>query len=275
MFVFAARSLCGAKHVRNDDRIFVADEMLQGAEEPGTQAFRQGTCDENQLLVCTFDGVGGSVRGDLAATSAAESLATSVKERQDLSLAETLQLCADEVAEGQEGLAHNERAYTVGAGCLFRVTPDGTPLATPFHMGDCRVYHYRAPGFGSLTRDHSLANRYRDELGPEVEIPARIAHVVTSYAGGDIPSPFEIGDTFQMTEADLFLCASDGLWEHIDQDLLEGFLSLADPHNEDSLSTALESICRSARENGSPDDISGVLVGYAHKEDEEEPSELN
>lgn len=262
MFVFAARSVCGAKHVRNDDRIFVADEMLRGAEEPGSFAQRQGASEEDQLLVCTFDGVGGSVRGDLAAMSAAESLATSVKERQDLSLAETLQLCADEVAEGQEGLAHNERAYTVGAGCLFRVTPDGTPLATPFHMGDCRVYHYRAPGFGSLTRDHSLANRYRDELGPDVEIPARIAHVVTNYAGGDIPSPFEIGETFQMTEADLFLCASDGLWEHVDQDLIEGFLSLANPHDQGSLSTALESICRSAQENGSPDDISGVLVGF-------------
>ncbi|MDO5335274.1 MAG: hypothetical protein Q4F23_04305 [Coriobacteriia bacterium] len=262
MFVFAARSQCGARHVRNDDRIFVMDDVLVGAEEPGSYVERQGTCDSDRMIVCTFDGVGGSVRGDLAALSAAESLKTTVRERSDLSLAETLQTCSDEVAEGQEGMAHNERAYTVGAGCRFKIDDDGTPLATPFHMGDCRVYHYRAPGFGSLTRDHSLANRYRDELGPDVEIPPKIAHVVTSYAGGDIPSPFELGETFQISEADLFLCASDGLWEHIDQDLLEGFLSLADPRDKASLGVALRSICRAALESGSPDDISGVLVGY-------------
>ncbi len=261
MFLFAAHTQCGAKHVRNDDRIFVGQDVLHGAELPGSQAVMTGQSAMQRFVVCTFDGVGGSVRGDLAAESAAESLRTTVLSRPELSLAEMLQTCADEVAEGQEGMSHNERAYTVGAGLRFK-QEKGKNLATPFHMGDCRVYFYRAPYYVSLTRDHSLANRYRDEMGADVVIPANIAHVVTSYAGGDIPSPFEIGETFEIKDGDLFLCASDGLWEHIDEDLVEGFLLLADFHNEESLSVALSNICQCAYENGSPDDISAVLIAY-------------
>lgn len=261
MFHFAAHTQCGARHVRNDDRLFVQDETLHGAEQPGTFAERIGSSCDDRIVVCAFDGVGGSVRGDLAAECASESLRTVLAEQSDLSLAEMLQVCADDVAEGQEGMAHNERAYTVGAGVRFQLYDDRA-IATPFHMGDCRVYRYRAPHYLSLTRDHSLANRYRDEMGPDVEVPAKIAHVVTSYAGGDIPSPFEIGQGDEVLEGDMFLCASDGLWEHVDEDLVEGFLSLADPGNEESLLVALQHICRSAYENGSPDDISGVLVSY-------------
>ncbi len=265
MFHFAAHTQCGARHVRNDDRLFVHGETLHGAEEPGASAERAGKANDSRFVACAFDGVGGSVRGDLAAECASESLRESLANETDLSLAEILQVCADDVADGQEGMSHNERAYTVGAGIRCELE-EGVPYATPFHMGDCRVYRYRAPRYLALTRDHSLANRYRDEMGPDVEVPAKIAHVVTSYAGGDIPSPFEIGQKEELLEGDIYLCASDGLWEHVDEGLVEGFISLADPKSEESLMVALRNICRSACENGSPDDISGVLVSYSAKE---------
>jgi serine/threonine protein phosphatase PrpC len=265
MIAYVGKSNCGATHTRNDDRVFLVDEMLSGAEEPGTSTQVKGHTSAERVLACAFDGVGGSHRGDLAAAAAAVSLRDGIAKDPDVSLEHLLDTCAADVSGFQGSLDHSQRAYTCGAGIELIQSDEGA-LVTPFHAGDCRVYRYRAPHLDALTVDHSLANRYREEMGPDYEVPANIAHVVTRYAGGEIEDPFEIGHSLPCQNGDLYLMCSDGLWEYVDADLLEGFLSLANATDPASLEVALDNLVRTAAQNGSPDDISGALLAWTQDE---------
>lgn len=274
MLVTAACSACGRSHVRNDDRIVMQDHVLEGAEAPGSEAGVTTSYLEPPLLSCVFDGVGGSVRGDRAAQSAADSLRAHV----NLPLKERLARCAADVLQGQEGLEHGERAFTVGAGVSIERL-DGTLLAARiFHMGDCRVYRFREGALDLLTKDHSLAQRFKDELGADAEVPRNIAHVVTTYAGGDIDDPFEISHPIYFDPGDTYLLCSDGFWEHagleettqalvplrqaIESAALPG-ATLTSDQLQESLLDAARNLVHAAQRNGSPDDVSVALIWNA------------
>lgn len=283
MIIAAASTACGATHQRNDDRILLNTSLVTGAEAPRTQAHDEMITSNLPFLAAVFDGVGGSVRGDKAALAAAESLKKSAEENPSLPLSKRLDRCVREVAEQQSALDERNRAYTVGAG-LF-VDGDnghGDPCLQLFHMGDCRIYRYAHNAFELLTRDHSLAQRYHDEVGPEAEVPSHIAHVVTSYAGGDVEDPFEITTDFTLVPHDLYLICSDGFWEfaRIDEtkEILDHAAQLVaslDSANEFDREGLLidfadytDQLRGMARMNLSHDDISLVLVGYAKDSDQ-------
>lgn len=278
MIIAAATTACGATHQRNDDRIILNTSIVTGAEAPRTQAHDELITSDLPFLAAVFDGVGGSVRGDKAALAAAKSLQKSAEENPSLPLVERLNRCVREVAEEQNMLEERDRAYTVGAG-LFVDGGNGqsNPRLQLFHMGDCRIYRYTHDTFELLTRDHSLAQRYRDEVGPDAEVPAHIAHVVTSYAGGTVEDPFEITSGFTLAPHDLFLICSDGFWEFAGIEKTKEILAHAaklvaslDGANEFDREGLLidfadytDELRGMARMNLSHDDISLVLVGYA------------
>ncbi len=282
MIIAAASTACGATHQRNDDRILLNTSIIAGAEEPHTQAHDELITSDLPFLAAVFDGVGGSVRGDKAALSAAESLVQSAQVETLLPLSERLNQCVYEVAEKQRALEEHNRAYTVGAG-LYIDTPsptascEQTPRLQLFHMGDCRIYRYSHDTFELLTRDHSLAQRYRDEMGPDAEVPAHIAHVVTSYAGGGVDDPFEISPYYSLSPNDVYLICSDGFWEFAGIEETQEILSrasalvasLADANEFEQEGLLIDfadytdQLRGMARMNLSHDDISLVLVGYA------------
>lgn len=277
MIIAAASTACGATHQRNDDRILLNTSIVTGAEAPRTQAHDELITENLPFLAAVFDGVGGSVRGDKAALAAAESLKKSAEKNPSLPLSDRLDRCAHDVADEQSALEERNRAYTVGAGLFVDgAAGNDTPSLQLFHMGDCRIYRYAHDTFELLTRDHSLAQRYRDEVGPEAEVPAHIAHVVTSYAGGDVEDPFEITSDFTLAPHDLYLICSDGFWEFARIDETKDILAQAaklveslDEANEFDREGLLidfadytDQLRGMARMNLSHDDISLVLVGY-------------
>lgn len=268
MIVAAACSACGKTHVRNDDRVLVQDCILSGAEAPDAEAGLTLAADEPPFSACVFDGVGGSVRGDKAAATAARSL----MENASVPLEERLVLCAQDVVSGQEGLSHRERAFTVGAGVSIERLDAHGLAARIFHMGDCRVYRVRGQELVLLTKDHSLAQRFKDELGMDTDVPNNIAHVVTAYAGGEIANPFETSHPIHFQPGDIFLMCSDGFWEHAGMDqTIEAFERtqglLADPSAgltsdqlQETLLWAARHLVHTAQRNGSSDDVSVALV---------------
>lgn len=277
VIIAAASTACGATHQRNDDRIILNTSLITGAEKPHTQAHDELITSELPFLAAVFDGVGGSVRGDKAALCAAQSLLRSAQADLPLSLSQRLDQCVFDVAHEQLTLDESKRAYTVGAGLYIDRPNDDTPPALHlFHMGDCRIYRYSHDTFELLTRDHSLAQRYRDEMGPDAEVPAHIAHVVTSYAGGDMEDPFEISSDFVLSPYDVYLICSDGFWEFAGieetRDILakaSNLVTLLAESNEFNREGLLidfadytDQLRGMARMNLSHDDISLVLVGY-------------
>lgn len=275
-FMAAAHSACGATHSKNDDRVIVGTAVLSGAEEPRTQASLPTIKLEPPLRVAVFDGVGGNPNGNMAALKAVESLASSSGD----SLGEALEACSKAVSEWQEGTETTQRALTVGAGIQISIDDEGNPKATTFHVGDARIYRFRNGEVELLTFDHSLAQRFIEEAGPDAEIPPQFAHVVTKYLGGDDPMPFDISEPLDVLAGDIYLACSDGLWEFATTEVLsEAFNNLANPLSADDepigneasslkfrpgeFELSAKALAQGAKEQGSGDDITlAILACY-------------
>lgn len=90
------------------------------------------------------------------------------------------------------------------------------------NVGDCRAYYLRDRSLRQITRDHTVVGDLlaRGRISEEESRRHPRRGVLTRYLGSD-PGPridFFEGETL---EGDLFLLASDGLYEYADDELIE------------------------------------------------------
>ncbi|MCW5626000.1 MAG: serine/threonine-protein phosphatase [Burkholderiales bacterium] len=104
-----------------------------------------------------------------------------------------------------------------GAVCtLSAVVFDGDRIHLA-HVGDTRIYRLRDRSLQQLTTDHTWPRRdMRHVLRRAVGLDT---HLIVEYADGDL------------RDGDVFLLASDGVWEVLGDDFLrESLMRLPDPH---------------------------------------------
>ncbi len=95
------------------------------------------------------------------------------------------------------------------------------------HVGDSRLYRYRAAEFIRLTRDHSLLQEQLDAglIQPEEARHATYRNLVTRAIGIDAQVETEIQE-FVAEPGDIYLFCSDGLTDMLEDQLIGEILSL-------------------------------------------------
>ncbi len=124
------------------------------------------------------------------------------------------------------------------------------------HVGDCRVYRYRAPKLEQLTRDHSLVNDYRKYMpdATDKEIAEVPKNVITRVLGMRDEVEVELHHE-RARHGDLYLLCTDGIHGMIDDDAITGIVRA-----RINLAEIAKTLLDAALEAGGADNIAAVLV---------------
>ena len=221
--------------------------------------------DDRFGLYVVCDGMGGYEGGEIASRTAVDTL-TRFFERMTPDGALGLHDPTDghELACGRMDLAlriaHREicrkrvgHLANMGSTLAAVVVQDGHALVA--HVGDSRVYRLREGKLEAMTRDHSL---YAEMEGAgRMSLPPRhqcsFQHVITRALGvpGDSRPDVRVE---RVQPGDLFVLASDGLTDVVDDDVIEGWALMEPP---EALAAKLVEV---ALEAGASDNTTVVVV---------------
>jgi serine/threonine protein phosphatase PrpC len=202
----------------------------------GGRTYNEDACGHwhsKRHLVCVLaDGAGGHGGGDIASRLAVQELIGRFSEQPSEKAAELDRLLRATndvlIAQRVPGTARQDMHSTVV--CL--VIDFVGHCAHWAHAGDSRMYWFRGGRLHDRTRDHSLvqalvdtgvlnpeqvrAHPKRSELRSALGIAADQLEVSSDDDGGDPVQP-----------GDVFLLCTDGLWEYLDDEVLESTLAAA------------------------------------------------
>lgn len=229
---YAARSHVGHLRLRNED------------------AFR---LDPTRGLYVIADGMGGHQAGAEAAREAVDTIASSIPPDHcdaEATLAAALHRAHRVVS------AHFDGRATTADALLLR---DGRAYLA--HIGDSRVYLWRAGNLKRLTRDHSKVAEMvqRGELSEAEALRHPERNVVTRALGAIDPFGGNAGadvESIDIAPGDVFLLCTDGLSGPVALDKI----ALTIEERRDDLPAAADRLITQALAAGGPDNVTVVLV---------------
>lgn len=220
--------------------------------------------DASAGLAILADGMGGHHAGDVASAMAVSQLAAELGHRATAGLAapsEVARHIADAVAAANTAIrdaGRREQAYA-GMGTTLVMACFHDDRMSVAHVGDSRLYRLRGAAFEQLTRDHSLVQELRDNVGgiaDEAEL-SRYRSFVTRALGGAPHVDVEIND-YDMASGDILLLCSDGLTDMLDDAMIADVL-----WGSESIEAAADALLQMANDAGGQDNISVILVRVA------------
>jgi protein phosphatase len=131
------------------------------------------------------------------------------------------------------------------------------------HVGDSRLYLYRAESLRRITKDHSLVQDLIDRgfYTEEEARSANVGHIVTRALG--TKAQVEVDTLHHDLEAgDVFLLCSDGLSDMVADWQIQEILK----EQSGSLEKAAETLISKANRNGGKDNISVILMQVSQAE---------
>lgn len=217
--------------------------------------------DDGLFAVC--DGMGGCHGGDVAMTVALEAIYEAFctephpgsyrmsPPRGFERLGAAIRFANTRIFEKSQ----SARIYLGIGAALAAISVEGETVFIG-HVGDCRVYRYRASKLERLTRDHSLVNDYLmyKPDATEEEIAAVPKNVITRALGINGEVEVALHHEHAMPD-DLYLLCTDGLHCMIQDDEIARILG-ADSNLVEMGKTLLEATL----EAGGADNIAVVLV---------------
>ncbi|MCS7204774.1 MAG: hypothetical protein NZ853_03675 [Leptospiraceae bacterium] len=242
----------GKVRKNNEDSILIQDRLYH---EVNFENLKETEINQNEILLCVADGLGGHEKGEIASFLVLDTLRKSkIKNQNDLlnSLSYSKQVL-------NEYAKKNPNAFGLGtviAGIFFM-----SEYAIVFNVGDCRVYLYnKEKKLARISKDHSVVEELKDRgfllEGEERYHPEK--HVVTSWISGDneskIPKVFFRSYPISFFRGGRILICSDGLWEAIPGEDMEQCFVLDNPQ------FVGECLIRKTFLNGAFDNISFILV---------------
>lgn len=129
------------------------------------------------------------------------------------------------------------------------------------HVGDSRVYLYRAPELRQLTRDHSLENYLKDnpEVNPRIKRPGKTLVRALGLKSATLGAQHS---RVALAQGDLVLLCSDGLTDSLPSWTLREVLGGVRYTSVGSVASAL---VRTALTHGSMDNVSVLLLQAADR----------
>lgn len=155
-----------------------------------------------------------------------------------------------------EMAGNNSLCYGMGTTLIAAIFYDNRLIVG--HVGDSRLYRFRAAEFLQLSRDHSLLQDQLDAglIEPEEARFASYRNLVTRAVGIGPDVQAEIQE-FQVQVGDVYLFCSDGLTDMVEDQVIGEFLSVF----YEDLPLAAQTLVDKANANGGRDNVSVALVG--------------
>lgn len=218
-------------------------------------------------LAILADGMGGYSAGEVASAMAIDmvsrELLGSLPGLHDLPLDESTPHLHEDIefaAQRSNSAIHNAALGDTdceGMGTTLVIAVLLPGQITVAHVGDSRLYRFRASQLEQITRDHS----WMDEqlalgvITAEHAKNSRLQNIVTRGLGIEPEVEIEIHD-YPTQDDDLYLLCSDGLSDMLDDAAIERILAEA----SDNLDQAAQKLIAQANENGGRDNVSVVLI---------------
>jgi protein phosphatase len=156
-----------------------------------------------------------------------------------------------------------EKAQTdpalAGMGTTMTLACSLGPILVLAHIGDSRVYLFRAGQCHQLTRDHTMAQRLLDLgiLQPEQEGWRSFKHALTRVIGmGESLGEAEV-QQLTLADHDQILLCSDGLTDMVGQPMIATIVGDSKTSEE-----ACQRLVSAALDNGGKDNVTVVLARY-------------
>ena len=196
---------------------------------PGTYAANEDAAGEvtadGRTLLVVADGLGGHAHGEVASALAVASCLAAFQAHPSLDAGalESLFIGAHgAIAAAAASASHPPRTTLV----LLAIDEANGRWA---HVGDSRLYHFRAGRVAARTRDHSVPEMLHkagdirdDEIRTHPDRP-RLLHVL----GQGTPPKAAVSSAVPLASGDAFLLCSDGWWEPVEDEQMERTLSAA------------------------------------------------
>ena len=275
----------GRKRSVNEDQFLIADltkslrvHYTSLALDHQTRLF--GNSQGKLLMVA--DGMGGHEAGERASTLAVDGIATymlntlrwyfRLDEQDDNDFQEDLQAAIEHCQKlmERETAAIPQRH---GMGTTLTMAYVIWPRLYVVHVGDSRCYLLRNGRLSQLTRDHTMAQLYREAIdGPTQGKPPAdgpLSHALWNVIGGD-----DDKITTEVYRADLkigdsVLLCTDGLTRHVNDGVIQDRLA-----SDASASELCEEFINLANGAGGSDNISVVVARFTDSQQNPPPLEV-
>ena len=241
----------GIGKIECQDRVLIGDTILAGG-------FLAYDSDElPNMLVAVADGVGGYPGGEKASLLAVDSIRV-LNRRTNLiedDIRNLLEYTNEQIK--QTGMINPE--YEKMATTLTAVVMNSDKALT-IHIGNCRLCTYKKY-LQSVTKDQTVVAGMvsRGEITKEEAKASPLRNQIIACMGGGADSYFEplvieTNEKLLKQESNLIL-TSDGIHDYLEEETLEDLLN-----SDCDIQVLCKKIAQSARENGSTDDISIIIV---------------
>jgi protein phosphatase len=260
LFRVAARTHVGVERSNNEDRVLVAD-LASGVPHVG--AFGGELRAENGgALLAVCDGMGGEAGGEVASTTAVETLfrssVQSLPGRSENEVARGLAESVRIASQAIEARAEADRALSRMGTTATVCTVAGDSLLVA-QVGDSRAYLLRGGVLHQLTRDQTLKTLLveRGQLTPEQAGEFQHNNIILQALGHKGGVEVDLG-WVGICQGDVLLLCSDGLYGCVPDDRIAQTLS-----GGGDLGQACDALIELALQAGAPDNVT-VLVAYCH-----------
>ncbi len=213
------------------------------------------------LLLAVADGLGGAHGGEVASRIAIDVVVDELA-RRPVPADRTLRLTLRRAVE-RAGQALNETASARPELATFGTTLTVALVAWPeawiAHVGDSRAYLWRSGRLERLTRDHTMAERLREEgiVGRRQKVPNWES--VLWNALGPSGEDAQVEERHERLEpGDRLLLCSDGLTRHLRDDELEKRLAQRSPAR-----ALCDELVAAANAAGGEDNVTAVVARVA------------
>ena len=253
--IYASKSDVGMKRDNNEDNLLVFPE---------------------QNVFAVFDGMGGHAAGEVAsaiATNEVREFFTLTGKDEDATwpfkgdrarsydenrCITSIKLANARIMEASEQDGAKKNMGTTAVMVHFTERNGSGPKALVAHVGDSRVYHFRAGVLKRITIDHSLVEEYL-RLGKITEEEAKnfpqkniILRALGQQKGVDVELNVHVPEA-----GDIFMVCSDGLSGMIADDVMQAILQ-----KTANVDAATKKLIDTANANGGVDNVTVILAQY-------------
>jgi protein phosphatase len=258
----AAISNIGCVRENNEDNLFVCDRFMKQGEPGGFQL--SDTVAASGLVCAVFDGMGGEKGGETASLEAVNRFRDRVNTPHftEMTLPEKISEINQYVEETNTAIFQLAAGSSEckGMGTTFACLITAQNQAVAMHVGDSRVYLYRAGALQQLTRDHS-ENERLIRLGIITREQARghkSRFMLTRHLGmppeeGILEA--DVSDTIQLQKGDTFLLCTDGLTDMVEDPDIKNILA-----SSTDVDQSAKLLVNEALKNGGKDNVTAILL---------------
>ncbi len=230
--------------------------LVRGNNEDFHAALEAG--DDAVFVIA--DGMGGHAYGELASRTAVEYVLSSLP--RELEAARTKREIEDvlhlmvEKANVKVYLESLDKSENKGMGTTLTIAVLRDWRLYLSHIGDCRVYLLHGSSLNRLTVDHTLVQELIDagSITEEEALTHPKRHILVKSLGvNEYMSP----DTysFDISEGDLILMCSDGLYGYVDEETIRSIL-----RRHKDLGACADQLVAAANQAGGKDNVTVILI---------------